>query len=63
MKKELSWMPLASGSDAIRVRGEDRRHANGQADAIVSRNVDRERERGNCASFILAVNLVHTTEA
>ena len=63
MKNELSWMPLASGSEAIRGLCGSRRYASGQTDAIVRRNVDRERERGNCTSFILAVNLLHTTEA
>jgi hypothetical protein len=63
MKNELSWMPLASGSEAIRGLCDGRRYASGQTDAIVRRNVDWERERGNCTSFILAVNLVHATEA
>ncbi len=63
MKKELSWIPLASGSDAIRGRVDDTRHASGQTDAIMRRNVDRERECGNCTSFILVVNLMHITEA
>jgi len=65
MKNELSWMPLASGSEAIRglCGGRRYRYASGQTDATVRRNVDRERERGNCTSFILAVNLVHTSEA
>ena len=62
MKKELSWMPLASGSEAIRALS-DRRYASDQADAIMRRNLDRKRERGNRTSFILAVNLVHTSEA
>ena len=55
-------MPLASGSEAIRALS-GRRQASDQADAIMRRNLDRKRERGNRASFILAVNLVHTTEA
>jgi hypothetical protein len=54
---------LASGSEAIRGLSGGRRYASGQTDAIVRRNVDRERERENCTSFILAVNLIHTTEA
>ena len=49
-------MPLASGSEAIRALNE-RRYTSDQTDAIVRRNVDREREGGNCTSFILAVNL------
>src|SRR5882762_8439142 len=57
MKNELSWMPLASGSEAIRGLCGGRRYATGQTDAIVRRNVHRKRERGNCRSFILAVNL------
>jgi hypothetical protein len=61
-KNELSWMPLASGSEAVRAL-RDRRYTSGQTDAIMTRNVDRKRERGSCTSFILAVNLVHTTEA
>ena len=62
MKNELSWMPFASGSEAIRALT-GRRYASDQTDAIVRHNVDREREGGNCTSFMLAVNLVHTTEA
>jgi hypothetical protein len=58
MKKELSWMPLASGSEAISALNGRR-----QADAIMRRNLDRKRERRNRAPFLLAANLVHTTEA
>src|SRR5215831_2041794 len=56
MKNELSWMPLATGSEAIRAFGGER-YATDQTDAIVKHNVDRKRERGNCASVISAVNL------
>src|SRR5215470_12529860 len=56
MKKELSWMPLASGSEAITALN-GRRYADDQTDTIMRPNVDRKRERGNCTSFILAVNL------
>lgn len=63
MKNELSWIPFANGSEAVRGLCGGRRHASGQADAIRRPNVDRERERGNCASFILEVDLVHTSEA
>ena len=55
-------MPLASGSEAIRALS-GRRYASDQADAIMRRNLDRKRERRNRATFILAANLVHTTEA
>jgi hypothetical protein len=40
MKKELSWIPLASGSEAIRTFSR-RRYASAQADAITKRNLDR----------------------
>jgi hypothetical protein len=50
-------MPLASGSEAIRRFCGGRRYASDQTDAIARRNVDRERERGNCTSFILTANL------
>ena len=62
MKKELSWIPLASGSEAIRALS-GRRQAHDQADAIMGRNLDRNGDRGNRASFTLALKLVHTTEA
>ena len=50
-------MPLASGSDAIRGLGDSRRHGNGEADTNMRRNADRKREPGNCANFILTVDL------
>jgi len=62
MKNELSWMPLASGSEAIMALSV-RRYAGDEADAIMRRNLDRKRERGNRAGFILAMSLVDTTEA
>jgi hypothetical protein len=62
MKKELSWIPLANGSEAMGLLRDDRTHVSGQADAIMRRNVDWERERENCTSFIVAVNLLRTTE-
>ena len=39
MKKELSWMPLASGSEAIKAPSGSR-YANDQADPIMRRNLD-----------------------
>jgi hypothetical protein len=56
MKNELSWIPLASGSAAIKPLGE-KRFAKDQTDGIIRRNVPRNRERGNFACFISAVNL------
>src|SRR4029453_9163865 len=51
MKNELSWMPLATGSDAIRAFG-GMRYATDQTEAILKHNVDRKREAGNLAGFI-----------
>src|SRR5262245_54131210 len=62
MKNELSWMPLATGSEAIRTFG-GVRYDTDQTDASVKPNVDLKRERGNCASFISAVKLLPTIEA
>src|SRR4030095_6806812 len=57
MKKELSWIPLANGSEANRELCGGKRYAIGPTDASMRRKVDRRGERGNCASFILMVNL------
>jgi len=45
-ENELSWMPLANGSEAIRARSATK-YASDQTDASVKHNVDRRRERGN----------------
>jgi hypothetical protein len=55
-ENELSWMLLANGSEAIRARSATK-YAGDQTDASVKHNVDRNSERGNCASVIGEVNL------
>jgi hypothetical protein len=54
MKNELSWIPLASGSEAIEVTtgATELVTARRRAMATKTRDLDFEQTAGNCGSFI-----------